>query len=116
MGYNTRYEIRRVDGDVEKFRAAFNTVDGGYHWFGIAVGSERTKWYEHEKQIVAAVLASQVSLVVLYGEGEDTGDAWEKHFKYIVGEDQVSVVEYRYKLVRDEGGPVKRFTRAGEVL
>lgn len=93
MGYNTRYTIVSVDGDVMKFRDAFSrhktATDSGYRFFGIGVSSSPIKWYEHDQHIVDVMAAANALEVVLHGEGEESGDVWEKRYSWKDGAVQI---------------------------
>jgi hypothetical protein len=105
MGYSTTYTIKQVDGDVAAFRREFSkhkqAKEDGYHWFGVEVESEEWKWYEHEKHISDAMVASECNLVILHGEGEEQGDVWDKEFRRASG-GKVTVKKFKYRLVREE--------------
>lgn len=89
MGYDTRYTIVRLDGDLMKFRDAFNrherAVGGGYRFFGLGVTTAPIKWYEHDEHIVDSMAAANSIELVLHGEGSESGDVWEKRYSWHEG-------------------------------
>lgn len=97
MGYLTRYDLevtlpagfgcdneelllqaidRRLKKEMgEWFRYVFEDR-AGFAWeSGLA-----DKWYEHEKHIANVSAVYPLVLFKLHGEGEETGDLWNKYF------------------------------------
>jgi len=104
MGYQTRYEITSIVGDINAFRKAFESnayaKRDGYRWFGVGVASEDWKWYEHEQHIAEAMLEAKTTSLDLHGEGEEQSDVWDKQFR-LVG-NTVTVRKFQSRLVREE--------------
>lgn len=111
MGHSTRYTFTRIDGDVMKFRDAFNASkharDDGYRFPGIAgEHGDEWKWYEHEAHIAEAMLVSETDGIDLHGVGESNGDIWDKEFRRqpdSFGEPEVKVSVFKFEIKR----PVK---------
>lgn len=96
MGYNTNYTLTP---DVPAVRAFLKDGDA-YLGDDHLNGNEGLKWYEHERDIARAMLATGTTIVQVHGEGEEQGDVWDKEFEVIDGEVRVSV--YKFELIRPE--------------
>jgi hypothetical protein len=85
MGYYTNYKLTISSGSeiTSDLTAALNeTLDDGYGPLNDFVGgSESCKWYEHEKVMRSFSARFPDVLFILHGEGEETGDVWDKYFK-----------------------------------
>ena len=77
MGYYTHYSIHiqnyYSDQEPEEF-VAENTD------YGNPFGDE-CKWYDHEEDMIKISKKYPEMVFHLHGEGEETGDIWDKHFK-----------------------------------
>lgn len=114
MGYYTSYKIVSIEpGDkVVALERAFSLHavgrSGAANWFGVGAGSGKITWYEHEQHIADAMVESGVTKLVLHGEGEETGDVWDKTFileparssgSFCLTPPRVTVELARYELV-----------------
>lgn len=99
MGYDTRYEIRRVapGSSPDPLLGHLRTISG-YRRENFE-GEQSCKWYDHDEHITAAMLASSTAEVDLHGEGEEQGDVWDKEYRLVDG--KVVIKEYRYTLTRN---------------
>lgn len=95
MGYNTQYQFTTIDApSVDTFKSKLWDVVGGE-----IDECDTCKWYEHDKDISAAMVATGATLVLLHGEGEEQGDVWDKEYRLVDG--AVTIKTFRYRLVRD---------------
>lgn len=78
MGYCTRYKIDCSDNVLEEIRKLPNL-----HPFSVEDNGEieePIKWYEYEKDLLEVSNKFQEEKIILYGEGEDSGDIWRAYF------------------------------------
>lgn len=86
MGYYTRYtlEVRGPDDARAAYRDSRGgpaTYGDGVHWSGDYAETDKTKWYEHESDMLAVSERHPFLLFVLRGDGEEAGDVWVKFFR-----------------------------------
>ena len=78
MGYNTNYDIEIIGAiEVQEVDLIADIIDAvGYNPF-----EDKCCWYEH-KIVMDDISALHPELIFkLHGEGEDSGDIWNKYFK-----------------------------------
>ena len=94
MGYATNYNmtVRHVK-DEEEYKALLDTLDSyGIIRYALDSGDlcgneayfssyDSVKWYEHEEDMKEISRLFPDMVFQLTGDGEDTGDIWEKYFK-----------------------------------
>lgn len=99
MGYYTSYTLTGQDADkVIDWLEENADVSRDY-----LEGADTMKWYEHDKYIIAAMLATESTSVDLHGEGEEQGDVWGKEYRAdAIDPKVIRVSRFKYKLVRDE--------------
>lgn len=100
MGYYTRYTIKVPTGDVEAFKLMLDREAGKGTWHAAHVDHENMTWYDHDENIVEAMKEASIARVELHGEGEETGDVWDKEYERLG--DAVTIKKFKYRLVRDE--------------
>jgi len=123
MGYVTNYTLTQernpIDEDIfaDLIKA---DEDARYCLNEDGTTCEGCKWYEHEKSLLAFSAAHPEVLFKLHGDGEGSGDLWDKYF---VGGKQVHeeklktdlpVPDYD-KFVPDLGRSKKTFTRTVKI-
>ena len=83
MGYRTRYALRTVNpaddahirASITKLRHMSNPFCADASWGG----SNECKWYDCEKECRRVSLGNLSKGFIVYGRGEDEGDAWSLH-------------------------------------
>ena len=79
MGYYTDYTVEVENGDP--FGEVLETVkeQSGYGcWHNNQLNG--VKWYEHRKDVKAVSEKFPNKLIVVTGEGEESGDIWREYF------------------------------------
>ena len=82
MGYETRYRLTVRDETPRPIGTLLSTSEEAefcLHQTGAT--SEPGNWYKHESEIIAHSLLFPYHVFTLHGEGEESGDIWDKHFK-----------------------------------
>lgn len=84
MGYNTSYNLTlRNEGD--RFYAIVEALKEkevvGYALDDFLETYDSVKWYDHEQDMKEVSKQFPDIIFELHGEGEDTGDIWDKYFK-----------------------------------
>lgn len=86
MGYHTTYTLRTYNDDRDISEILENISSNEFDWLGYAIDEcgdycDSVNWYNHEEDM--KVLSSRFPDVTLelYGEGEESGDVWNKYFK-----------------------------------
>lgn len=95
MAYYTNYNltIHGASTDVEESELIEEVVDiSGYS----CLFDDSIKWYDHESDLKIVSAKYPEIVFKLHGEGEESGDIWNKYFK--AGKMQ----ECRAKIVYDE--------------
>lgn len=85
MGYQTKYTLTiGLDDKAARERIIrallVNSGEASYALNVDGTTSEPCKWYEHEKDMRAFSAARRDILFTLHGEGEESGDIWNKYF------------------------------------
>ena len=96
MGYNTRYKlnIHSSENEDERFmaeQALENDEDlrGFYH-----ESADNCKWYEHENAMKGFSKNYPRVVFLLSGEGEGSGDIWNKYFQNGKMQEERAVISY----------------------
>ena len=99
MGYLTRYSLTyRADQELDLtdpirfFR--HKDEDVRYYLDPSGAAADSVKWYDHETSMLWLSAQFPKHLFTLHGEGEESGDIWNKHFKN--GKMQVCKSEITY--------------------
>lgn len=98
MGYDTKYtlEVKDLSNKVNDWHPDdiiindITKVGGEY-----TLCPEKCKWYDHEKDMKTVSLMHPNILLILYGEGDDSGDLWVKYF--LNGRMQTSMAKIVYE-------------------
>lgn len=91
MGYYTRFSLKVVHPETkaelpEEFRDSViaklreESEEAEYCLDQGGNSSDSGKWYEHEKEFRKFSFDHPDFLFVLHGEGEESGDVWNKYF------------------------------------
>lgn len=89
MGYETHYKLRiqtpEPNREDEILEQIIETESEGYPDLRWALGNDgysgcRSKWYEHFRDMIEISLKYPDIIFHLLGEGEESGDIWEKTF------------------------------------
>ncbi len=104
MGYYTRFSLKvHSDHDVDIIADLRKDEDSYAHHAFDAAGqvNDEHKWYDHEDDMKQFSKKYPDVLFELHGEGEETGDIWNKYF--MNGKMQKS----KAKITFDEFNPLK---------
>jgi|SRR6478736_37700 len=81
MGYSTSYTLTTLtedgkartmrEGEIQSYIEDFIDYDPF---------DDRCKWYDHEEEMKEISKAFPTDLIQLHGEGEESGDIWDKYF------------------------------------
>lgn len=112
MGYYTQYSLQMYYIDhsqendalgpeitgkaVERIIGTLRTLseEAAYVFDEDGVSGERSKWYEHSEDMKALSLVYPDIILMLHGEGEESGDLWNKY--YLKGKEQVAKARLGY--------------------
>ena len=76
MGYYTDFELNYSSNERDKVQERLEEISNGY------TGNDSgVKWYNHEEDMKQLSREFPDILFELCGEGEESGDIWEKYFK-----------------------------------
>ena len=80
MGYYTRYTLKSEPNIVKtiEFKEKFDEICDDYTFD--YVFEEDCKWYDHEEHMREVSKNFPEVLFMLTGEGEESGDMWQKYF------------------------------------
>ena len=80
MGYYTTYTLGATQGydKQEEIEEKLQEISGYSIEFG---WNDSCKWYEHEKHMKELSKIYPETTFLLEGEGEESGDIWQKYFK-----------------------------------
>lgn len=80
MGYYTNYTLSATQGyeNQEEIEEKLEEISGYSIEFG---WNDSCKWYDHENDMKALSLLYPETTFLLEGEGEESGDIWQKYFK-----------------------------------
>ena len=80
MGYYTTYTLRTTQGydNQEEIEETLLEISGYSVEFGC---KDSCKWYKHEQDMKELSKIYPETTFLLEGEGEESGDIWQKYFK-----------------------------------
>ena len=85
MGYRTRYALRTVNpADDAHIRASIvmqNSMSNPFCADASWGGDGECKWYEAKEHCKWVSLGNPSKRFIIYGCGEDEGDAWERRYE-----------------------------------
>lgn len=81
MGYYTRYELTATPDNDEIWDAVKTNKNINYAVGDQGNSGEECKWYDNEKDMVEFSKKFPDITFCLHGEGEETGDIWNKYFR-----------------------------------
>ena len=87
MGYYTAYELKwevKDKSKLDEYLTPSNYIKT-HEEMSFALSedgstSERSEWYEHERDMIEMSKAMPAYLFTLSGEGEESDDQWRKYF------------------------------------
>jgi hypothetical protein len=83
MGYYTQYQLTQVKNNVDfnEVLEKINKISEDYHEFDESgTTMDACKWYDHTEHLEKLSSLYPHTVFRLHGEGEETGDIWEKYF------------------------------------
>lgn len=80
MGYDTTYTLSATQGhhNQEEIEEKLQEISGYSIEFG---WNDSCKWYDHEQDMKTLSKIYPETTFLLEGEGEESGDIWQKYFK-----------------------------------
>lgn len=82
MGYNTRYKLEVVEGDIDNFDNLFkDNYASSYCLQDDGNSSQPGKWYDYNKDMIQFSKKHPDVLFKLTGEGEDNEGIWHTYYK-----------------------------------
>lgn len=80
MGYYTTYTLSTTQGydNQEEIEEKLQEISGYSIGFGL---NDSCKWYDHENHMKLLSKIYPETTFLLEGEGEESGDIWQKYFK-----------------------------------
>lgn len=80
MGYYTNYRLTIENGPEDEIWD-FIEKDDELRYYLHKEYADSSKWYEHDEDMAALSKTFPDAVFHLRGEGEESGDIWEKHYK-----------------------------------
>jgi hypothetical protein len=94
MGYYTRFDLTKASSP--DFAPALEKA------IDVDPFGDSMKWYDHDDDIKAAMIATGTERVEIHGIGEEQGDVWDKEYTLDLVSKRVAVRCAKYQLVRGE--------------
>jgi hypothetical protein len=80
MGYYTQYSITSLTAGVDEEQAEQMVLEIIEETYGNPFEDE-CKWYDHDDDMKKVSLKYPEIIFKLHGEGEESGDIWDKYYK-----------------------------------
>lgn len=86
MGYYTYYSLKVIDAESDEEKAIIadlreNNEYALYCMDEDGTSKEQTKWYEHDDEMLEFSEKYPKHILLLEGEGEESGDFWQTYYR-----------------------------------